>query len=321
MLRSWSMSALSCLFLVAFVPMQAAAADRARPLREAIAVEPGATCLETATLVEHIGSWLGADAVDPDVSIEVRGSPDQPRVVAFRTLRAGHVIANRRFDPGPERCEHLHAALGLAIAMAIKASLIDELAGTPTEARPPGQEASVDANRPWAIGTNALVALAVLPDAAYGADLRIERALGHPFGVRLGLLGLASVGERFDGTPGQFDVWLVAPRVDFCVRVELSHRFRAQGCLGLSGGALYAQGRDFAQSQGSLVPWLAAVNGVDFMADLGANWSVDVAATLILPLVRPSIVVRRDSLSGSVAGERSLDARGGFLGVGPVYRF
>src|SRR5258708_38687070 len=94
MLRSSSMAALSCLFLVAFAPMQAAAADRARPLREAIAVEPGATCLEIATLVEHIGSWLGADALDPDVSIEGRGSPARPPVVPFPTLRAGPVIAS-----------------------------------------------------------------------------------------------------------------------------------------------------------------------------------------------------------------------------------
>src|SRR5258708_22171377 len=94
MLRSSSMAALSCLFLVAFAPMQAAAADRARPLREAIAVEPGATCLEIATLVEHIGSWLGADALPPGDCFRMRGSSDQPRVHSLSPQSSCLFISN-----------------------------------------------------------------------------------------------------------------------------------------------------------------------------------------------------------------------------------
>jgi hypothetical protein len=318
MARSSSTLLLCCLVLTLVLPPARASAEvRTRPLREAIAVEPGATCLETATLVEHVQSWLGVDAADSDVSIEVRGSPDQPRIVEFRTLRAGRATAYRRFAPGPERCEHLHAALGLAIAMAIRASLIDELAGTMADARSRVSGPSADATRPWAIGVNALAAVAVLPGAAFGADVRIERALPHPFRVRLGLLGLGALGETL--APGHFDVWLLAPRVDLCAGLDLSRRLRGRACMGLAGGGLFAHGHGFPTSQNSLVRWFAALNGFDFVADLAESWSLDVAISAVLPLVRTSIVVR-DS-SRTVVEQRDLASVGGFLGVGPVYRF
>jgi hypothetical protein len=317
MRHSSSTVALSCLLLLASAPKQVCAADRTRPLREAIAVEPGATCLETATLVEHVQSWLGADGADSDVAIEVRGSPDQSRVVEFRTLRAGRAIAYRRFAPGPERCEHLHAALGLAIAMAIRASLVEELAGTAADTRSRVPEGPAEAGRPWAIGANALGALGVLPGAAFGVDVRIERALAHPFHVRVGLLGLAALGETL--TPGQFDVWLLAPRIDLCAGLDLSRRLLGRACMGLSGGGLYAHGHRFPSSQDSLVRWFAAVNGIDLVANLAKSWSLDLAVSVVLPLVRTSIVVR-DS-SGNVTGERELAPVGGFLGFGPLYRF
>jgi hypothetical protein len=320
MVRFSSTLALPCLLLLAFAPKSASAMDRTRPLREAVAVEPGATCLETATLVEHVESWLGADAADSDVSIEVRGSPDQPRVVEFRTLRAGRAVAYRRFAPGPARCEHLHAALGLAIAMAIRASLIDEVAGTTADTRERAPQASADATQPWAIGANALAAVAVLPGAAFGADVRIERALAHPFHARLGMLGLAALGETL--TPGYFDVWLLAPRIDLCAGLELSRRLRGRACMGFSGGALYAHGHGFPSSKDSLVRWFAAVNGLDFTADLARSWSLDLAVGLVLPLVQTSVVIR-DSSSGNVVtgDQRALAPVGGFLGVGPAYRF
>jgi hypothetical protein len=319
MMRSSSATALSCLLLVAFAPKRASAADHTRPLREAIAVEPGATCLETATLVEHVQSWLGADVADSDVSIEVRGSSDQPRVVEFHTLHAGRAVAYRRFAPGPERCEHLHAALGLAIAMAIRASLIDELAGTAADAGVRVPEASANTARSWAIGADALAGLAVLPGAAFGLDVRIERALAHHFYVSFGLLGLAALGETFDHTPGHFDVWLLAPRIDLCAGLALSPRLLGRGCMGLSGGGLYAHGHGFPSSQDELARWFAVVNGLDFTADLAKTWSLNLAVSVILPLARTSIVVR-DS-TGLVVEGRDLATVGGFLGVGPVYRF
>ena len=337
--RFSSRLALGVSFFVTFAlaaPKRASAEGPTRPLHEAIAVEPGATCLDATMLVEHVEMWLETANVDAELSVIVRGSPDQPRTVTFQTLRAGRVIASRRFAPGPERCDHLHAALGLAIAMAIKASLVEEIAGPPPSP-PPHPPAAAPApvtfpspldhpagnpppeSRAWAVGADGLAALAALPDAAFGFDARIERALGATFGVRAGVLALLSLGEQFQGGPGRFDAWLLAPRVDLCAAVDASQRVRLRGCMGAAVGAIHARGYDLPTPQSSFVRWFAVANGLDLSAAVTKNWSFDAGVTLFLPVARNSIVVRDPS--GRVVEERDLASVGGYLSVGPVYRF
>src|SRR6185312_14138067 len=89
---------LTVLFAI-FPPSRAEAADR--PLRDALVVDPGASCLDRDALLDDVRTWLGSDQVDAGVTIEVRGSPDQPRNVSFRMLRDGQVVASRAFEPGP----------------------------------------------------------------------------------------------------------------------------------------------------------------------------------------------------------------------------
>ena len=324
--------ALAC----AFAPT-ASADEGERPLKDAITVDAGATCLDATALIEHVETWLESATVDAELSVVVRGSPDRPRVVEFQTLRDGHVIAARRFDPGPERCDHLHAALGLAIAMAIKASLVEEIGGTsltlpaPVVATPapapatlkpaPGEAANptVPADvRPWGLGADALAAIAILPDPAFGMDVRVERALGSSFSVRAGFIALAALGEPFQGT-GRFDAWLVAPRIDVCVAVEASARLRVRGCMGAALGAIHARGYDLPVPESSWVRWFAVANGLDLTFDVSRNWSLDGGVTLFLPVARNSLVVKDQT--GRVLEERDLGLAGGFLGLGPRLRF
>src|ERR1019366_5583995 len=222
----------------------------------------------------------------------------RPRTVPCQTLRSGPVIASRRFDPGPERCDHLHAALGLAIAMAIKASLVEEIAGGSATPKPPetppattiraapspvARPQSAASTTPWAVGADGLAALATLPDPAFGLDARVERALGSSFSVRLGLLALASFGARFpQGAPGRFDTWLLAPRADVCAAVEASARFRIRGCMGATVGVIHAGGYDLPAADGAFVCWIAVANGLDGALDLTKNWSLDAGVTLFL---------------------------------------
>ncbi len=322
MLRSRSVAlGLIAFALGAFAPGRARAADTARPLREAIAVEPGATCLDAATLVEDVQSWIGADTVDADVVVDVRGSPDQPRVAGFRMLRGGRVVAVRRFEPGPSRCEQLHAVLGLAIAMALKASLIEEIAPTAASPPVPAPSPSVPpraAPPRWAIAVDALAALAVLPDPAFGIDARVEIALTPTFRARLGLLALVAFGETFDA-PGHFDTWLLAPRLDLCAGFDVTRRLRASGCMGMSGGGLHAQGYAFPSSESTFIRWLAVANELGVTAELSRRWSMAASATLILPVIRNSIVLR--DYSHNVLQERDLAPVGWVFGIGPVFRF
>jgi hypothetical protein len=302
----------------------ARAAEPARPLREAITVDPGASCLDAASLMDQVQSWVGTDAVDAGVGVEVRGSPDQPRVVGFRILRGGGVAAVRTFDPGPARCEQLHAVLGLAIAMALKASLIEEIAQTaaPTAAAvvaPEGPAAAIEAPLPWSAAVQPVVALAVLPDAAFGVDVRAERAIVHALRVRLGVFGVLASGETFDSAPGHFTTWLFAPRLDLCASLALVSHLQAHGCMGMSGGWLHAQGFSYPSSQSQFIRWLAVANELGLRAELSRHWAIDLDATLVLPVARNSIVVR--DYSGNVILQRDLAPAGWIFGAGPLFRF
>jgi hypothetical protein len=217
--------------------------------------------------------------------------------------------------------------------MAIKASLVEEIAGPPPPPPPPPPPAPASfaspldhpagspplESRAWTVGADALAALATLPDAAFGFDARIERALGAAFDVRAGVLALMSLGEQFQGGPGRFDAWLLAPRLDVCAAVDASHRVRLRGCMGAAVGVIHARGYDLPTPQSSFVRWFAVANGLDLTAAVTKNWSFDAGVTLFLPVARNSIVVRDPS--GRVVEERDLASVGGYLGMGPVYRF
>jgi hypothetical protein len=302
----------------------ARAAEGARPLRAAISVEPGATCIDTASLLEQVQSWVGTDTVDTGVDVEVRGSPDHPRVVSFRTLRGGQVTAVRTFDPGPARCEQLHAVLGLAIAMALRASLIEEIERTaaPALVTPVTTAlpiAAIGAPLPWVAAAQPVVALAVLPDPAYGVDVRAERAIVHALRMRLGVLAVLAAGETFGGAPGNFTTWLLAPRLDACASLDVVSHLQAHGCMGISGGNLHAQGFSYPSSRSTSIPWLAVANELGANAELSRHWAIDVEATLLLPVTRNSIVVR--DYSGNVLLQRNLAPAGWIFGAGPLFRF
>jgi hypothetical protein len=323
--RSWwqALAGLAVAAEVALSSCGARADEAEHALHDAIHVEPGATCLDAATLIEQVRSWVGADSVDDRVVIEVRGSADQPRVAGFRMVRDGHAVAVRTFDPGPSRCEQLHAVLGLAIAMALKASLIEEVAPTtaPSVAAPPPSVpiAAGSGPFPWAVAANALLALAVLPDPGFGVDARIERRLSPTFRARLGVLAVLASGETFDGVPGHFDEWLLAPRLDLCAELEVTRRVRGRGCMGMSVGGLRAQGVSYPSSKSTFIRWLAVANELGATVDLSRHWSLEADGSLMLPVARNSIVLH--DYSGNILEERDLAPVGWMLGVGPLVRF
>jgi hypothetical protein len=302
-----------------------------------VSVDPGVTCLDATALVDDVRSWLGDGSVEPDLSIEVQGSAVDPRAVAFRVLRGGRVIASRRFDPGPARCDHLHAALSLAIAMALKASLVDELAPerqepgvptVPTTVLPatvmPAGEANAPApphpaEAPWGLGLAPLGAVAVLPGPAVGGELGLERVVVQFLSLRLSALALAARNETFDAAPGRFDAELFAGRLDVCAGVDLPGPLRVRGCVGLGAGVIRAQGYGFPQSRVAGIPWVAIADDLEIVARIDRRWSMEGAVSLILPLARNSLVVR--DFSGTTLAERRLASFGGSLAIGPVLRF
>ena len=296
---------------------EALGASGERALTDVIDVRPGATCVEVATLAEQVGTWLGAETVDADVWVRVEGSDEDPRTVSFEMGRGDRVLAHRRFEPGPERCAHLQAALGLAIALAIRVSLLDEIAGPraePAPARPATQ-----AQTPWAVGGGLAMAFGVLPGAGVGANVSAERDLPPNFALRFGALGLAVRDRAFASGRGSFDAGIVSFRFDACVRLEFGPRLSGLGCAVFLAGSLLAQGHDFASSRSASSPWIAAGNAIDLAVGLTDRWSISGEATLVLPIGRTQVGVL--SATGNVVETRDLASAGVTLTLGPLYRF
>lgn len=297
---------------VALASRAASADGNSRPLSEALDVEPGATCVTAAALGEHVRAWLGSDEVDSDLWIRVKGSEDDPRDVFFTMGREDQVLARRRFQPGPDRCDDLQAALGLAIALAIRVSLIDGIA--PTAVRPPPARRDV-----WALEGDGLASWDVLPGGAFGVGVRVERSLPPNFEMRLGFEGLGAWDKTFDHVSGTFDATLFSLRLDACVTFALGGPVGALGCFGFEAGGLYAQGKNFTTPQGSFARWLALANAFGVTIEVTPHWSVQWTLTLALPLEHPRIGVQTSS--GAVVDARELAAVGGELAFGPAYRF
>ncbi len=263
-------------------------------------------------LADHVRAWLGSDHVDADVWIHVEGSADDPRVVSFTMGRGARVLARRRFEPGPDRCEHLQAAVGLAIALALRVSLLDDIAGS----APLRTNARGDV---WAVGADVLASYDVLPGSAVGAAVRIERRLPPNFELRLDLHGLGGWDKAFDHVAGAFDAALFAARLDGCVTFVLAGPVGGRECLGFEAGGLFAQGSGFTSPRSSVARWLAAADALGVTIDVAPRWSVEGTLTLVLPLEHPGIEVQTSS--GTVIDSRALATAGAELALGPLYRF
>jgi hypothetical protein len=315
--RRVKVAALAALVLVAVAGSTASASEATapvatRPLIEALHVTPGATCVEAPALAQEIASWLGTDAIDAGLRIDVTGSAEDPRTVAFQMARGEEILAIRRFSPGPEGCDHLEAAVGLSIALVVRASLLDEITGAVVPVHPA-------AALPWAVGAQGLLVLGALPGRALGIGGRIDRALPPNFVFRLGVVAIASEDNGFDHVAGTFDAAVVAFRVDACVRADVTRRTHVHGCAGILGGALGAFGHGFAASRDTWTAWSGSADALGVEFDLTARWSVGAEVSIVVPFVQTSVGVRLET--GDVADSRQIAAAGGALSVGPLYRF
>ncbi len=317
-MRDWRLLLAALASAWVLVPArQALGASPQRSLTELIEVHPGASCIDVATLASEVSTWLGADMADADLWIRVDGSPDDPRTVSFEVGREDRVMARRRFAPGPEQCANLEAVLGLTIALALRASLIDEIVGpAPAEAPPP---APVPAPDLWSAGAGGVVAFGVLPGTSLGAAVFAERSLPPSFALRLGLLGIASWNDTFPSPPGAFDAEIFAARLDACVRFDLSSRIVARGCAGVLAGAVLSQGRDFPSSRSASSGWAAAANAVAMRVGISRRWSLEGEVSLVLPFKTMQVGVL--SPTGDVAEARDLSSVGVTMSLGPVFRF
>ena len=308
-----------------------------RPLQAALRVRPGATCLSAETLAEHVRSWLGSDEVAVGVSVEVDGDPAE-RSAAVIVVRTPAGIIERPFEDGPPGCSDLHAVIGLAVAMAIDASVLASLGyevieGPAPAATPP----AVDSERPPIFARlepqpqaqprrlarlRAIAAirgglwLGVLPGIAGGGQLHIELGWRPWFELRLGALG-GYAGKRALGG-GTVELGLAAGRLDGCFGLQ-RRRLRPRLCVGAAAGAFQAMGRGFEAASDAVSPWGAAALAVELRIAATRVFAVDVTLDAVIPFFKPVVAVRDATKPGMIGDAVSFAPIGVVLGLGGAF--
>jgi hypothetical protein len=285
------------------------AASEFQNLAAAVILDRGVTCLDSAELVEHVASWLGSDSVSAQLQIEVHGSPYFARNLWFRIRRGSTVIAERRFEPAPARCADLHAAMGLAIALALKASLLDSLIGKRTDTL---------AHR-FRFAAQALGGVAVIPGLDFGVDLSLQYAVTQRFAARLTAIGLFGAFGDFAQDQGRFKTWLTVGRFDICSLLADFDSLNISACLGVAAGGLYASGEAFPMSRSMLISYIAVANALELDIELSRHWTLSLAVDVLVPLRRTSFVVRDEE--GRILADNDLAAAGVLIAFGPAYHF
>jgi hypothetical protein len=296
-----------------------------RPIAEA--VQTDAPCLTREALTAQLASWLGRGSIDARLEIAV---VEGERDASFTVKREGSVVGERTLHLASASCDERRAAVGLAIAVAIDATLLATLGITAPEPPRPVDTPASPPSRPRAlpraarrpppkrprvhvdVAAEGQVVVAVLPSVAFGVSPAFTLTIADIFDVRVA--GLATADTRTRIGVGRAETRLVAGRLDACAG-RTAGRVRFRGCLGVGGGPILTAGSDYPVSHTSSAPWVAAVARFEgrwaFTPVFGASLALDG----YLPAVRPRLDVegpRRDVLAS-----RDLPPAGFGVALGP----
>jgi hypothetical protein len=303
-----------------------------RTLSDALTIEPGATCLERAALLEHIRSWREQDRVDQRIAIRVRGSSQDPHSLDFVVWLGDEVVIERSFDDVPDTCADLHAVVALAIAIALDDALPVELGiveqvqageGDVPDFTDPDAEPQGPRRRGPALALTAAAGafIGVTPRPSFGGLLSFDiRPLEH-FDVRIGALATHLPRFHLDAPghdEGRVDVTVAAGRLDLCWGTT-PRRVRARLCGGLAGGATVSAGRGYTNDFRRSTPWFAGIAGADVSARLiGPLW-LELRVEGVFPFQRTVLDVR--STGGQLLARERFPVAGVIVAVGPRFEF
>jgi hypothetical protein len=285
-------------------PARAANAVDTERIETLVRVVPGATCLRAHELALAVEPLLDDLRVPSDFEFLVEGSASNSRSARLHILRHGRPVAERAFEPGPERCSHLHAAVALAIALAINAAREEE-----ERARVPE----------WSLSGSLLGTSGFVPQLGAGLELLLGRSFGEHVRLRLGPTGNLAFDASIGAPQGSFDAALAGARADGCVRGKLSTTLHALGCAGMLGGALYVSGDELRDSTRPVVPWLAVAAAASLELELAHRWSLALGFSLAFLLHR--VEVGSEDATGAWQQSRELERLAFALGIGPTYYF
>lgn len=281
-------------------PATARAVD-AQQVKRLLRVQPGATCLSAERLALQVEKRMPDEEIPTDITIVVEGSTTDPRGAILYIVRGGQTLAHRDFDPGPARCEYLEAAVGLAIALSLRAL-------------PPKPN-----TRGWSLSAACLGTYRMLPGFASGLDLAAHWAFNTNVVLRLGALGNMAFDADLERNIGRVDATFIAARLDACLNVAPTDGLHVRVCAGMLSGAVYIRGTDFSNPRSAVFPWTALANAVGLQLDLSTHWSLtlDFSVAFLLHEVRIGV----EDFSGTEVDGQSFSRASFALGFGPMYNF
>lgn len=286
----------------------AGSATLEQPLAQAIELAPEAAagCLEERRLQGYVRLWLGRSRVPADVHVTVLPSPRLPKGVTIE-IAQGDARRERTFDPLPDDCAEAHAALGLAIALALDADALTRFAES---------QAGVKTRRKRLVSAELGAGYHALPGASVGARAGIEAEWLSWLSGRLDLFAHYSPNNSLGPSAGRYDAMALAASSQACMGGRATTALRLALCAGAGAGALHVQGRHYAASASDTGAWIFALSTLRAVLQLGIPWVIDL--DLIAPLYMPSIHVERDLAPDRV---RQPDVAGAMLSLGPGFQF
>lgn len=284
-------------------------------ITDAITLTPHASCFERGAIEAQVEAWLGTAQVPADIRVNIEGDAQDPRSATFRIERAG-AVRERRFDHLPLHCADATAVLGLAVALAIDASLLDDWIA-PVQTMAPLAAAPALIRRPRLRLTLQLAAgQGAIPGTSGGAKLGLGYAPVPWLSVHMQALALFSFGNRVAGSIGVFDARAFAAMPSLCTGGKAG-RIRLDLCTGAALGLLQVRGRNFVRSESQHGLWSVAVAGGRISLLMGScYWALDVEG--VFPLYVPAVAAADQA---NVSRRRPPDAAGVLVSLGPQLHF
>ncbi|MFT3921814.1 MAG: hypothetical protein QM778_04705 [Myxococcales bacterium] len=271
----------------------------------ALAVEPGASCLVHAQLVDHVATWLGARSPGAELHVVVRGDAERPQRVSV-LMQRGERSYRRDFESTPERCADRHAVIGLAVAMAIDAELATGLGDAPEHRVSP-----VRRNLELQVG----LGYGVLPTLSVGPQVGTVFGLSSWLSVRMDALAQFWPRNSLTDSHGTFDAMLFAGSLQLLAGGSAGTKAHLSLGGGLAVGAVHARGRGYAPSRTATAPWLALRVGLRAELRSALPWVLEVSA------IAPVISHAFEAGAGAERRREAESPLGVLVHTGPSFSF
>jgi hypothetical protein len=274
-------------------------------IESALAVNAGATCIDHIRLATQVRTWLEDPRIDARLRIEVVGDEESPLRLSFTLRRDDEIIAVREFDPAPERCTDLHAVVGLAIALAIDATVLESVGVEPREPpvkpptdpvrKPPRVPPTVPKAKPrtWRMRTDVTGLFTYGHPPGVGGGVKLELGFGWREILELGGGAMASWSGSQPVGDGEASFSVVGGLAQICGGPPWKV-VRPRGCVGVIAGAAFAAAQGFKVDQTYRTTWVVIPFGADLRVRISRRLSftlgVDGLAAVVVPVFEAETV-------------------------------